>query len=950
MGHHMKYAALALLLGVLAGGAQGCGADCQFNADCGSGFECVAQQCQPVSPTCASGAPVCSENADCQSGRCDDGCCAIPCFSRADCQSGEVCRAGVCRPEETGCSSDASCFSPTGRCHLEKATCVACLTAADCGGDGVLTCSEDNRCVLVPNRCIDSGDCGLGLTCQDTHCKPAPTGCTSDQSCSGETPRCRVDSGECVQCTDALHCSTDGTSTCNLTTNACEAVLPGCGSDAACGAPLPYCRAEDRTCVQCKTNEHCGQDATCQANVCVPLGGCSSDAQCEAPLPHCRTADRTCVQCLEESQCGEGKVCTDNICLPANGCGVDEDCPFQLPVCRTGDRACVQCVEDEHCEWDEACNANVCERLPGCSWDEECPAETPVCRDDDRTCVGCIYDDDCQGGEVCQDSVCRCSSDADCGGASPACHPVTGECVECSAAFPCAPGFKCWAEGVCELIPEQGIPCTEDLDCQEGLLCVGTTPENGRCSAECSVYESPSRCPADTVCSRVGWRDGAPVGACVPDVGLSEGELCSPTQQCRPDLECVPDSATTARCRANCDLASPGSCVSPNACRRVVELDVQNVPQTYGLCYPSTTKYLDTCETAAGCQAWQVCSQGPERDDGTRLSNICQLPAQGTATGIAGCNVDADCRTGYCVRSNPANVNGAFAGHCQQACTSDSQCPGENSACTLTPVDWFDATGTPIQSPVAACVPQCAGELDCRPGDTCVAQLNFEGTKWISRCLPAPQPTGALGGDHCTKDADCRSGTCLQNPGNPTDGICLGACSTNDDCAGPYGACPFYGVLMPTPGSGQVPGGTDVANICWGGDEYPANQCVNDAACFSLPHGDKRRVCVERPHPALNTTLYNCMPATGDVPGGGACVSDLECASGKCIEWKSALQPGTERRCLARCVDQANCAPHPNGTVCASVERPNGAGAYVMACVPSYCANSGANCQEVVTP
>src|SRR5690606_32106471 len=143
-------------------------------------------------------------------------------------------------------------------------------------------------------------------------------------------------------------------------------------------------------------------------------------------------------------------------------------------------------------------------------------------------------------------------------------------------------------------------------------------------------------------------------------------------------------------------------------------------------CYPLASKYLDTCETGAGCQAWQVCSQGPERDDGRRLANICQLPASGTATGIAGCNVDADCRTGYCVKSNPANVNGTFAGHCQQACTSDAECPTANSrpgACTLTPVDWFDVTGAPIKSPVAACVPQCTGELDCRPGDTCVAQL-----------------------------------------------------------------------------------------------------------------------------------------------------------------------------------------------------------------------------------
>lgn len=971
MGHHMRQAAWALLLGVVAGGIQGCsGGGCEVDIDCGSGFECVLQQCQPVVSTCANGAPACTDGNSCQSGRCEDGCCVVPCFSAADCADGEVCRSGVCRERETGCTSDAACFSPTGRCHLEKAICVACLTPADCGDDGLMTCSTDNRCVLTPNRCTVSGDCTLGLTCQDTFCKPPPTGCTSDAGCSGQFPRCQVDSGQCVGCLANDHCSSDGSSVCNLASNTCEAVLPGCGSDAACAAPVPYCRTEDRTCVQCQTNEHCGPDASCEDNVCVPLGGCSSDAACDMPLPHCRTEDRTCVQCLETSQCGEGKVCTDNICLPAGGCDEDLDCPFLLPHCRTADRACVLCVEDDHCEWDETCEANVCERLPGCSWDDECPPATPVCRDEDRTCVGCLYDEDCVGG-ICEDNVCRCGSDTDCGGATPACHPVSGECVECSAAFPCAPGYRCWTEGVCEVIEEQGIPCADDLDCREGLACVGTTPENGRCLPECSVYESPSRCPADTVCSRVGWRDQTPVGACVPDAGLGEGALCSATQTCRPDLECVPDSATTARCRATCDLASPGTCTLPNACRRVVELDANNVPRTYGLCYPLTTTYLNTCDTTAaggelaGCQSWQVCARGPERDEGTRLSNICRMPNPGAATGLAGCSVDADCHSGYCVRSNPLHFNGpSDAGHCQQACTSDDQCPAANGkpgACTLTPVDWFDAAGEPIKSPVAACVPQCAGELDCRPGDTCVAQLNFEGTKWITRCLPAPHPLGGLGGARCTDDAQCRSGTCLQNPGNPTDGICLGACATDADCASGYGFCDFTGVLLPVSGE-PVPGvyGTPSApvNVCWGGGGLDADgnrQCESDADCFSLPSGDKPRVCVERRRPPepgcegdlCEFPLYNCMPATGDVAGGGTCLTDADCASGRCIEWKSAQRETTERRCMAPCVSRADCAADPVDTACRYVWRP---GSYVQACVPAFCAEYEADCQEVVAP
>lgn len=772
----------------------------------------------------------------------------------------------------------------------------------------------------VGGNCNDDSECGAGFTCVDWSCQP-------------QAPSCE---GGRQECTDSAQCAS----------NLCE---KGC-----CAAP-------------CASRLECKNDEQCMAGVCrkeVIEEGCKADTDCRGDVPFCQKETGLCVGCLDDSQCRDLHVCGfGNKCQrDTTRCSVDGDCGKHM-----------ECVNQK------------CEQV-GCSTNGDCSAPTPMCRTADRACVECLAKSDCAPDHDCKANACEpvyCDSNASCGSDAPVCDASgTRLCVECLANADCRLGEVC-EDKACVPNPIIDMPCSMDGDCFDldtngiyGLRCIKDRGEtSGRCKADCDYYREylpgqVSKCPKNMACARTGWSSGKPLAACMPAsvADADIGEECSGEVACRTGLECVPTGSATGVCRKPCNPKVPNTgCPGPaGSCREMVESDGANRPQVYGLCY-SVSKYLDRCETSADCDDWQVCAKGLNRKDPTRSANTCRLPA-GTTKNFGGCNEDAECESGFCVSFNVGNDSG-FVGHCQQACTGDSQCgAADGAACAKVTVEVRDAAGELQSDTVNSCVPLCDGASDCStdPAAMCRLQSNVEETRWINRCAPKLAADLLKGGGHCTADEQCQSGTCLFF-GSNTDGICLGACSQNKDCEGYKGAgwvngcedllasgqpdkrcvstCSMSaqqgqhggGVLLYRDRNGAADqnvvglpaiSSNQVAPICWGAS------CSSTKDCEIEPSMGQR-VCLPTVNPADPTgkPLFHCAPAFGTVTDGNICQADADCASGQCIDWAALSGDGTQpKRCYGTCFLTIDC---PIGTSCKPATWPAGSTVQHRVCVPN---------------
>ena len=162
--------------------------------------------------------------------------------------------------------------------------------------------------------------------------------------CSGNSPVCIEDTGDCVQCTDNTHCS-DATPVCNTDSNSCVA----CTENTHCSGDTPFCDTDSNSCVTCLANDACTD----------PTASLCEDGQC-AP-------------CLNNDDCAhiEGKaVCDAGECVECTGtdyaaCGIDAKTSTPY-VCDTLNRtctsllehdvgACESCVSDAHCQLGHLC-------------------------------------------------------------------------------------------------------------------------------------------------------------------------------------------------------------------------------------------------------------------------------------------------------------------------------------------------------------------------------------------------------------------------------------------------------------------------------------------------------------------------------------------------------------------------------------------------------------------
>ena len=266
-----------------------------FDPIFGDGFSCPALGygggeliCNPQ--TCLVNVDTCQE--------------AIPCEEDAECESGECNDAGFCTPNP--CNNDDECLS--GECtDLGYCTPPVCEEDSDCNNG---FCNQDTGiCVPgVPPECETNDDCLEGEFCNAANiCVPQiPPGgeCSADDEC--EFGVCDPELNICLgpDCEDPSDCESG---VCDLDVGLCVPPLPP-------GSPCE----EDEQCVYvCLDQTNTCSGPICEANEDCDSGICTEQGYCLPPETPCDS----------DAQCAPG-VCIDNVCLPeVPPCETNADCP-----------------------------------------------------------------------------------------------------------------------------------------------------------------------------------------------------------------------------------------------------------------------------------------------------------------------------------------------------------------------------------------------------------------------------------------------------------------------------------------------------------------------------------------------------------------------------------------------------------------------------------------------
>lgn len=500
--------------------------------------------------------------------------------------------------------------------------------------------------------------------------------------------------------------------------------------------------------------------------------------------------------------------------------------------------------------------------------------------------------------------------------------------MHCLENTDCPGGMVCSANNVC-FGARKGEPCPEGVQCGTGLACVNLN-SNRVCLPSCNLYQPV--CEMGELCFRLTYESSnslvfesqGPIGVCYRQPTGLKGprELCERNvmggSNCQPNLQCVPDTASTSLCRAYCSPLTSGSCVGSDKCVPFVG-DFNG--RRYGLCLPDTG-FGATCTRDAQCRTGLSCQPYDDPSSFNRLSPICQFNL-GAQEGLAPCAprvtdagviaADLACRSGAC-RGDLGSQYFCFA-----ACATDSDCAigGRAGSCD-TDFSFVSAFGT--AGTVRGCRPGCGSAADCDrfdAGVTCSSRVVVETSTSAKLSQVCTSPQGGLGAfEPCVANSQCRSGLCqtIDARGVSRSGVCLEpcttACSSRQADAGTW--LPLEcadSTLFGTRGLDGVANTTDdvtaQGRFCQGRTCQTSVDCLTDAGVDS--------VCApvfERTGPAALS--LRCSAKAGFRPGGQTCFSDTECVSGACGTLQSP-SVGTGRVCFEACTASSTC---PAATSC----------------------------------
>jgi hypothetical protein len=623
---------------------------------------------------------------------------------------------------------------------------------------------------------------------------------------------------------------------------------------------------------------------------------------------------------------------------PPVACTTPESCRDQgvSAVCREG--FCnpdVPCGSDFECSLGERCQRGRC-RFTGCTKDADCP--TGKCLGDTYSCVECAASSDCPADrpvcDVARNTCTSCQTDAQCPVPGPARCGPQGACVHCLTDDDCPNGLTCGSGNVCTGA-RRGQPCPPGTSCGPGLSCVNLN-NSPVCLPSCNLYQP--MCAQGEICFRLTYassnslvfESSGPIGVCFREQAGLRGprELCARDavtggSNCQPNLQCVPETATTALCRTYCNPLVSGGCVGAERC---VAFPGDFNGRRYGLCLPDTG-FGQSCTRDTQCRANLSCQAYDDPSSSDDVSPICQFNL-GPGAGLAPCapratdagvlSADFACRSGAC-RGDPLST-GSPSYFCFASCQADADCTidGRTGVCDA---DFPVTTAFGTMGSVRGCRPSCESEASCAAYDagvTCRARLVSSATEpRLTRTCSPPQGTGRAG-DPCVSSVQCRSGLCQldDSRGVRRQGVCLEPCGAGSTCAPspdaglfPSLSCLPVSVLASRGFDGQANTADDrllQASFCAG------PTCTTSAECDA--DGGLASVCAPMVEPAGAALVsLRCLPRTTGLRGGGeSCVSDLECASGACGELQSPSM-GSGRACFEACTPTSTC---PGPTTC----------------------------------
>ena len=503
--------------------------------------------------------------------------------------------------------------------------------------------------------------------------------------------------------------------------------------------------------------------------------------------------------------------------------------------------------------------------------------------------------------------------------------------------------------------------------CGDGMITGDEQCETGACCTNCMFTAFNTECRAATgECDAAEVCDGLS-DACPADDNAPDGTMCGNGGFCA--------SGTCETCDMSIDADFDGS----NQC---LDCDDNN-----GLVFPKANEAAcegldDDCDGEIDedydmdSDTYSVCSDDPlVRDCNDNAATVHPGATELCGAMGAGNGVDENCN-GYidetCMPCDTTDNDGDGFSECQGDCndmqttvspTSAEACDGFDTDCnqfTTQNCDVSDACNWAGDSDVCkdnlecGCIigtnGQCTGDFRCASfcegsytgpigaGCTATQACSF---RWLDSnnqhaCAETMATLGTkLGGEVCTMDAECRSGTCdayCTGPGCTTK-RCVDFCDHHNPGAG--GSCATGTVCEITSSSvlntymyatcALDDNGTKVTGeSCAGGCKWGAQSCVNNVCaqpcgsniqCPGGTHCSLRGNSVSTGvwstgtptgvsgKPAMETVpvcLANSGAGSHDRPGGAACTQNGDCESQFC--------EATLEVCVDLCVSDMSCA------------------------------------------
>ncbi len=507
----------------------------------------------------AVGSGICSSDADCTQGHCQDGKCVGGCRTSADCPSGGICLDGVC--QSNGCDNSAQCKNGFVCKNHKCLPCTAdseCLdghicvsgqcTKGNCHGPHDKSCPDGQICKEHQcSGCAEDLECGEGMLCVNQKCIKGT--CRSSKDCK-DGKVCK--SYNCQACTDKSECEPNHVCIKGVCKEGDCLTNKDCTNGQVC---------KNNKCQNCMADTDCSVGQICDDMKKLCRAGCRKDNDCP-PNQRCDTTDFVCKGCLTNKDCPQGQVCksgqcssctdhtdcTDNkICLNGickEGCLSNKNCAGGK-VCKN--HKCQDCADDADCDPDTICDPSTKRCRRGCKSDADCPTDKKHCDPQSKLCLECLENAHCIGGQICRQNKCvNCSKDTDCkkgdicDDTNKVCRAGCRKDVDCSVGqhcdpkaflcFECVDNSHCTNGKVCK--NHKCDDCASDADCSNNLHCAKRDKRCHECT-DTSHCSNGKVCLADNTC-----------GPCTKDSQCGQGKLCNQNTgrctagNCRKDSDC----------------------------------------------------------------------------------------------------------------------------------------------------------------------------------------------------------------------------------------------------------------------------------------------------------------------------------------------------------------------------------------------------------------------------